>query len=344
MNCTNENQHYVSRVLLSRFKRPGHPLHCFDVASGAWKERSERRACSATGYNQLIVNGQVENSFEECFSQVETHVPEILRLLQEAINSEVTLLDNQVYENLCRYCAMLKLASPAGKAGAAVSLTVQANFELERGDSALLRQMGFTNDEIQRLRTAVSLKQHIIIDADNLFQLAFRTYYSRTCDTQFWEFLNANWTICSSPIDLPISDIGLVPVVFHEAKLHFYLLPVGPRLVLEGIHHFDQAKNSREPRVKRHILNSERAELWHEIICHSAVKEVICHTRDSRVQQHMQTRGASRSGIQFQTITQPKLVTSSGTIESNGMFRISLVSREEYRKFVHSVISPNQNN
>src|SRR5947207_3710368 len=47
MNVVNENEHYVSRVLLERFKLPGKPLQCFDVKTSTLKPRSVDRSCAA---------------------------------------------------------------------------------------------------------------------------------------------------------------------------------------------------------------------------------------------------------------------------------------------------------
>jgi hypothetical protein len=38
MNNKNERQHYVSRVLLERFKIPNSPLECYQVQTGEWKQ------------------------------------------------------------------------------------------------------------------------------------------------------------------------------------------------------------------------------------------------------------------------------------------------------------------
>jgi hypothetical protein len=74
MNKKNECQHYVSKVLLERFRVRNCPLECYQVQTGKWEQRSVKKVCSARGYNQLLMSGDVNNSIEDSFSKVESNL------------------------------------------------------------------------------------------------------------------------------------------------------------------------------------------------------------------------------------------------------------------------------
>jgi hypothetical protein len=73
MNNLNENQYFVSKVLLKRFKIPGNSLQCYQVQTGEWIPKSPENACSSPGYNQLLRSGQFQpdNTLEADLSAVE---------------------------------------------------------------------------------------------------------------------------------------------------------------------------------------------------------------------------------------------------------------------------------
>lgn len=340
MNVANENQHYVSRVLLTRFKTPGSPLNSYNVETGEWKLRSVEKACAAAGYNQWVVGGLAENTFEACFSHVESQLPKTFRALAEAVAKKAQVLEAPVYENMCRYCAMLKLSSPAAKACAVASLVIQINWEVENGQRSLLRELEVPEVAINEWKREFTVDRRIIIESDNVTQFAFRLHYSRTCDIQFQEFLRSDWTISEAPFDLPISDIGLVPIHLTSLQANQYLLPISPRLLLEGIHYFDQTRNSREPKIRTHSLSEEEAQIRHESICLSAVAEVISTSRDQKIPKCFERRNCGLSDVGFHRVTNPHLMTTAGTKNSNGNYRLRTVPMEEYRKFVYSFITP----
>ena len=133
MNNKNERQHYVSQVLLKRFKATGKSLQCYQIQTGLWKAKRIERACSARGYNQLLVGGNMNNTIEDSFSKVETNLPETFKALQIAANHQTMDLPKEIYENLCRYCTFLLGTSLFAKPGAVVTFLTQINLELERG-------------------------------------------------------------------------------------------------------------------------------------------------------------------------------------------------------------------
>src|SRR3989442_15649549 len=107
MNNKNERQHYVSRVLLERFRCAGNPLECFGVQTHEWRQRSVEKVCSALGYNQLLLSRDVNNAIEQSFSKVESNLPETFKALERASKKSSTELQKATYENLCLYCAFL---------------------------------------------------------------------------------------------------------------------------------------------------------------------------------------------------------------------------------------------
>src|SRR5262245_3449741 len=73
MNLENERQHYISKVLLKRFKIPNAPLQCYKIDTQTWEAKSVDRLCAEEGYNQLLVSGQeTNNALEAIISRVES--------------------------------------------------------------------------------------------------------------------------------------------------------------------------------------------------------------------------------------------------------------------------------
>ena len=271
---------------------------------------------------------------------MESLLPKCFKALEEAAKRKETLLDEPLYENLCRYCTMLKLSSLAGKAGAVVELVIQANWELENGQRCLLKYLGVPESLILQWTREYADGRRVVLDCDNPAQMAFRIKYDRTCDVTFAEFLRSNWKIATSPINLPLSDVGLIPIVLERPKAHHYLLPIGPRLLLSGVHFFDHSKNSREPLVRSFELPTGEAEYFVETICLSAIEHVIATEKDPKVPEIIARRDLNQNQVFFQRVTNPAQIASSGRIDSDGSLRLKIVPVEEYVKFVHSFMTP----
>jgi len=314
------------------------------IGNKGWTERSIERVCSAAGYNQWLENGIADNSFEACFSQVESLLPKVFRALEKAATRKETLLDAQSYENLCRYCTMLKLSSPAAKAGAVAALTIQLNWEVENNKRSLLSFFEVPEEIVVGWRKERELDRRIILDCDNPTQFAFRVHYSRTCDVTFAEFLRCKWIIGISPFDLPISDLGLVPIHLTDLKAHQYFLPIGPRLLLEGVYYHDEKRNSREPQITSHFLSQVEAEVRFESICLSATAEILATHKDPKVREALARKQDPASAVVFNRVSNPTLITSSGMTNSDGGFRLRTVPSEEYVRFVHSFVTPEKQN
>ena len=118
MDQTNSNQHYVSQVLLKRFRRGSERLHCFQVKTAQWRSRSTGDTCSAKGYNQILVGSQADHTIENELSKIETKLPHTFTFFELVAGTQSTTMPASIRETLHDYCAFLLLISPVAKPGA----------------------------------------------------------------------------------------------------------------------------------------------------------------------------------------------------------------------------------
>jgi len=339
MNVANENQHWISQHLLKRFKTEGAPFQCYQVDSGEWVPKSLDRTCAADGYNQLLVSGEADNTLEAAFSKVESGLRNTFRTLEAAATRPMTELPESVYSNLCWYCSFLKGVAPYSKPGAVVSFIVQLNMELENGSNSLLRDLNVPEETVREMRRQCAMGRKVIIESENLLQLLYRFQFARNYRGDYSQFLSTKWAVFNSPIELPMSDVGLVPMVLETPKANHYLLPISPNLLLEGIFFHDLSKNSSRAVVRGMDLTQDEAVYRFDCICASAITEVICARKLSNVSE-ARTR-AKADGTRFCKIPDPKRITSSGLVDVGyGNFVFRIVSVEEYVKVVHSYMLP----
>jgi hypothetical protein len=332
------NQHYVSRLLLKRFKLPGHPLECYDIALGQWKPKSVEKACADSGYNQLITSEGIDDTLEDEFSKVESRIPKALRLLERIAENGSADLPAQAFTDLCQYCAFLTLSSIAAKASAVVNFVYNLNLEIEIGQRHLLRELEIPEAIIADWKPAVLSGNRVIIEADNALQLIYRHQFRRRFGDECALYRQTKWVICKSPIDLPIADIGLVPLSQQEPKLNRYILPVGPRLVLQGIFFHDVSRNSPNQTLKRLVLTQEEAQECLDIICSASVAELFCQKKIAEIGESL-TR-AKTAGIEFLQITNPREVTGTGLQQATNELKFRVVPMKEFVAFVHSFVKP----
>ncbi len=338
MNNKDERQHYVSRVLLERFRHAGKHLECYDLKTQEWKQRSVEKVCSAPGYNQVLLSSDVNNTIEESFSKVESRLPKTFRALEQACTKPETELEKSTYENWCLYCAFLKRTSLFAKPGAVVSFLAQLNMELEKGGNYLFRELNTPEEVINKFREGYAAGGRLIIESENVIQLVYRIQFERNLRLNFSEFANCEWTISESPIELPMSDIGLIHIqlIGHDAIQ--YLLPIGPNLVVDGIFYHDLAKNSPQPNFAGHRLNKAEAEYRFASLCLSAVNEIIFSTRQPDIR--AQLEHARTMGVSFNKIPNPQIGLSAGLKNCDLRYRLQMVSVDEYVRFVHSFVQP----
>lgn len=161
-----------------------------------------------------------------------------------------------------------------------------------------------------------------------------RTLYRDESDL----YRHTKWVICTSPIDLPIADIGLIPLSQKEPMLNRYILPVGPRLVLQGIFFHDVSRNSPNQALKRLVLTQEEAQECVDIICSAAVAEIFCQQRIADIDESL--RRATAAGIEFLQIANPREVIGAGLKLTTNRLHFRVVSMNEFVAFVHSFVKP----
>lgn len=143
MDQTNSNQHYISQVLLKRFRRGSERLQCFQVKTGQWRQRSTGDACSAKGYNQILVGPKADHTIENEFSKIETKLPQTFAFFESvAAGSQPANMPEAIRENFRDYCAFLLLISPVSKPGAIVAMLHEINMGVETEHYDLLRELG----------------------------------------------------------------------------------------------------------------------------------------------------------------------------------------------------------
>jgi Protein of unknown function (DUF4238) len=338
MSRLNERQHYISRVLLERFRIPGNPLQCYQIETGEWKPRSVEKACAAIGYNQLLAFGDLDDSLEEAFSKIESRAPQTFRELEKIAEGRSGEIPSPVYDNMCWYLAFLKLSSLPAKAAAVVNFIFQLNFEIDSGQRALTRELQIPEDTISYWKKECADGQKVIIDPENVLQLIYRNQFRRSYANEFILFRDTQWSVSVSPIELPMSDVGVVPIHLSDEKANHYILSIGPHTLLEGIFSFDLSKNVPRRPVRRLRLSAEQMEYPFDAICSSAVLEIVCSQKLAGIPESLVR--AKRRGIQFHRIADAQAARSAGLKRSAEEIRFRVVSREEYVRFMHSFIQP----
>jgi len=295
--------------------------------------------CSAKGYTQLLlVGGDANHAIEVSLSKVESKLPRVFEILEAAAGRESTVIPKEAYETICLYCAFLKQVSLFSKPAAVVSFLAQLNMEFETGQEFLLRELNMPDDVIQEFRAEYANGGRAIVVSKNPLQLIHRLQFDRMISLNYWEFMQCDWTACASPIDLPLSDIGVVPMWLSEPKANHYILPLGPRLVLDGVFYYDPAKRSTGHCIQGHVLSAEEAEYRLDLLCASAVMELICRERRYDIEQIVAR--AKTKGITFNRIVAPDRAQLAGLTETDVKYEIRMVSQEEYVRFVRSFMQP----
>ena len=325
-------------MLLERFRIPNSPLECYQLRTGAWKPRSVDVACSAHGYNQLLLPDGVDNAIEAKFSQVETYLPKTLKALGAAANERTTELPQKLYETMCLYCAFLKQVALYAKPAAVASFLMQLNMELKDAHYCLFHELGVPIDAVAKFREGYAQGGRLTVESTNVLQLIYRLQWQRLLQTSYWELYKCEWTISHSPVELPLSDVGLVPMHLPGFNANQYFLPIGPRLLLEGLFYFDPTKNPTSQAVHGHQLTAEEAEYRLEAICASAVTEIICSRRRSEIKE-CRDRAKSK-GITFNRIMNVDEAIAAGSKSATTSYSLRMVPEKEYIAFIHSIIQP----
>lgn len=334
------NEHFVSQTLLRRFTASGRPrqLQCYDVQAGDWTPQRPKEVFSELGYNQLLVGGAVDNTLEDAFQKVESQLPKSLKALKAAAKSTTTALSPDVYDNMCWYCAFLRCISPCAKAAAPFEFLEQIELELKNGKSDTLRGvLGFSDEAIKTFREEHALGRKIIIDSQDFLQLVYRIQF-RLQYPHFYILLRhfTDWTVCNSPIEIPLSDIALLQLPGGDCIYH--VLPIGPKLLLKGKTKLGESQSSTRLDVKGESLTSTEAEYWLDAICLSAVTELVAVHVIPDIP--MIRQRAAQKKISFACVVDPYAVVTAGQKAFTGTFGLRLVSPDEYRKFIYGYTMP----
>jgi hypothetical protein len=232
----------------------------------------------------------------------------------------------------------LKRISPFAKAVAPANFVFQINKDLENGNVKVLREVLNVPDElIKSFQKEYSLGRRIIIDSEDFLQVIYRIQFRNGYQLDYSMFRNnAKWTICKSPIELPVSDVALVelPVGVHNAT--FYVLPIGPKLLLKGQINWGKQTPSSQTIVRGDNLTTGEAQYWFDAICLSALSELICSHRINDILEVL--KRAKSNGVAFHKIVSQELAIGAGVKQFSAGLGIRVVSREEFVGFIHSFI------
>jgi hypothetical protein len=335
----NSNQHYVSQVLLRRFavKRQ---LQLYDIANDSWEPKSTKDVFSSPGYNQLLVDGLLDDNLEQGFQKVESQLRDTLKALKEAWKAKSTKLPAKVFENLCWYFAFLKGVSPVTKAVAAVNFVLQLNGDLERGDNTLLRDvLKLPLNAIEFFKAEVARGNRIIIESSDFQQFVYRLQFVQQYGYDYKMFRHsAKWLVARSPIELPVPDVGVVPLGMKDAGVNIFLLPIGPRLLVRALIKHGKPDNSDDTVVTGAEFNQQEAEYCLDVLCASAVRNLVSA---SVIQDVPGIRARAKTkGITFARLVEPERVYHVGQKNFTAPFGLISVSQAHYVKFVHSYIQP----
>ena len=244
----------------------------------------------------------------------------------------------EIFENLCWYCAFIKRISPFAKAAAPVDFVFQLDKDLEQGSDEILREvLQFPEHAIQFLRREHAAGKKLIINSQNFLQAVYRIKFRRKYGFDYSTFrYNTKWTVCHSPIEMPISDVALtqIPAPVHNAV--FYGLPIAPNLLLKGQVNQGTQKNSLQTVIKGDTITSEEAELWFEAICLSAVSELAAKKMITDVVEARER--AKTKGIAFTKIVNPDAAMEAGRENFTGRRAYRSVARRlrKVYPFIHS--------
>ena len=95
MNNPNENQHFVSKVLLERFKIPGNPLQCYQAQTGEWIHGVQCRKDPV----ERVVTGNAVAQREKCFEPVFLGLAEVLHVVEGFARAEQRADDDGQHVN-----------------------------------------------------------------------------------------------------------------------------------------------------------------------------------------------------------------------------------------------------
>jgi len=241
---------------------------------------------------------------------------------------------------MCLYCTYLWLTSPYAKAKAIADFLLRIDLELQTGQNDLLCKLAFPEETIDRFRKAHALGCKLIIDSEDCLQRVYRMHFREWQSYFHGRFLYwTEWAICNSPIEFPISDSALVQRYRQDHSAVYYVLPVGPKLLLKAkIHVYPEQISSSFRRISGGDLMDDEAQYWFDAICSSAASELAASRLIPGIA--LSRSRAKANGITFPSIVDPELMLSAGLTDSNSEFGLRVISEAEYVKFIDAFIQP----
>jgi hypothetical protein len=336
----NNNQHYITESFIKKRFGVNGFVQRYDIKHDSWKPNtSPQFIFSGAGYTQLLEEGQpVDNSLETSFSKLESELQFILPALDDAATRAETKLPEDVFNNLCFYCAYLNYLSPFAKAKAPANFLLELNFHLGKGNWDYLKGWGISEEDIQQIKAYFEKGFRFVFHGENYLQFMFRMQFVQRCQEKAVEFRqHVKWTVYNSPLELPISDMALFNMPYGKVTL--YILPICPERVLIGELKHGTPDYFKNPVIYGGTLPLDAANQVLDFICYSAVKAVVCRNK-------MDVKGirerAKQNKVAFTRINNLDDVLTAGTkvFDRKKGFRLVPVTTDEYVKYVHSHIAP----
>lgn len=280
----------------------------------------------------MLAGGEVDNSLEQVFGQVERDLPISLAALDDASTRKETDLPEEVYKNICWYCAFLHTLSPYFKAKAPIDFLDDLNRQLldEHGD-LLDTYLAMPKDEILRLKSEILNGKRVIFKSDNYLQLLHRIQFKRVCKEMYYQLFRGftKWTVSISPINLPISDIAILEIPTEKAMM--YGLPISPSLLLLGYAPKGLNTVNIQSKIYGETMTLEMARTWVELVCLSA--QVTLASKIIIPDVLEQRKRATEKGHRFNNVKRAESIIKSGIKDFSGGFSFHVVTNDEYLQF-----------
>jgi hypothetical protein len=311
----------------------------FCLKTNKWKAKHPKRLFARLGYTQVLFDGTVDNSLEQSFQTLESSLPDVLAALDVAANGGSKQLPDEVYNKLMWYCAYLWGLSPFAKAASPLNYVIQLDSDLKSGRTELLKLIGIKESDYAEIKNLHSRGAKFILHGDDYLQTMFRIMFNNKRDREF-KFLRyfVKWTVCHSPIELPISDVAFLK--FHDLSVNavIHLLPISPKLVLVGSPELGTKKQANtDTTVDIGTLTNGYAEYIIQAICSSAITAIACQTTTLDV---LGIRGSAEGKMGFCRIKNLDAVLSAGIRQLKGDLRLVPATKEQYATFCKSFVEP----
>ena len=332
-----QNQHYISKVLLRRFSKNG-VLQKYHVEHDSWGQAGLENTFAHFGYTQLLSNGAIDNTLETAFGKLETLMPKALAALDDAATREKTALSVKLYSAFCWYLAFLHCLSPFFKAKSPEDFLHDLHVQMINRNGDLLDAIKFTKQEIEQYRASILNGDKIVIDSQHCLQFLHRVQFNRVCKAVFYYQFRyvTTWHICRSPIDLPLCDVAITPILARD--IHWYSMPISPRLFLVGrIPQTAKNRVSKETIVHTVDLPLRNAENWKDLICLQARVALISKERFPDIAERK--KRAIEAGHAFANIQEIDKVISAGTVENLADLKFKRVSQKEFEAFTNKFVT-----